>query len=106
MRTVEPAGVLDDRALPGDRHRQQERVQTGIVEAFTDVATGCEHESGLVSRKVSQALERRAPGFDLDPAVTHDDVRYVLAERFGEPFEMVAPLREDHDSASFAKQFT
>ena len=36
----------------------------------------------------------------------HDDVRHVLAKRFDEPREMVAPLREDHDGASFVEQFT
>jgi hypothetical protein len=34
MQSVQAAGVLDERPLPGKRHREEERVPARVVEAF------------------------------------------------------------------------
>jgi hypothetical protein len=50
---VQSADVLGKGSLPGNRHRQEQGVEGSVVEAFTEVAAGCENESliGIRSRK-------------------------------------------------------
>jgi hypothetical protein len=38
MLPVQPADILSQRALPGDGHRQEERVEPVIVNALSDIA--------------------------------------------------------------------
>jgi hypothetical protein len=38
MASMEPAAVLNVRALPGDRHGEKEGVEPGVIEALADVA--------------------------------------------------------------------
>jgi hypothetical protein len=37
---METAGILGERSPPGDRQREEQRVQSGVVEAFAEVAAG------------------------------------------------------------------
>ena len=37
MQSVEATDILSERAFPGDRHRQEQRIETSIVEPFADV---------------------------------------------------------------------
>ena len=76
---MEPAGVLDNGALPRNRHGQQEGVKTWVVEPFTEVAARCEDEPGLVVRLLSELCDRCTPGLGLDRAVENDEVRYLVA---------------------------
>jgi len=55
---VEPAAVLDERSLPGDRQRQEQRVQAGIVKALADLATSCEQAALLGGRNTRQPIHR------------------------------------------------
>lgn len=95
VRPVEPAGVLDDGALPCDRHGEQERVETGVVEALADESPGREHQSRLIASELPQAGKRVATAARRDLAVERDELRDVLAQAFDEAVEMVAALCED-----------
>jgi len=50
MLPVQPADILRQRAFPGNGHRQKERIQSGIVEAFPDVAPGRQDEAFFIVR--------------------------------------------------------
>jgi hypothetical protein len=45
-------GVLRDGSLPSDRHRQQQRVESRVIEAFADVAAGGEYDARLIVREL------------------------------------------------------
>jgi hypothetical protein len=49
MKSVETSYVLLERSLPGNGHRQKERIQAGIVEPFAYVAAGRQNDSRLVN---------------------------------------------------------
>ena len=38
IKAVQPAHILRDRSMPGDRERQEQRIQPGVVKPFADVA--------------------------------------------------------------------
>src|SRR5215472_11734579 len=38
VQTMQPTNILLKSSLPGDRHRQEESIQAGIVESLTDIA--------------------------------------------------------------------
>jgi hypothetical protein len=44
------AGLHIAGALPRDRHREEECVETGIVEAFTEIAPGGQNQSRFLGR--------------------------------------------------------
>jgi hypothetical protein len=101
---METAGVLNERALPSDGHRQEQRVEPRIVEAFAYVASGREHQSRFVIGKLCEVPEGVAACAARDPAMEHDEVWQILAKRLRKPIEMVAPFRQDHHRASLVKQ--
>jgi len=37
MPPVQPADILRQRAFPGNRHRQEQGVEPGVIEAFADI---------------------------------------------------------------------
>ncbi len=47
MKSVQSACVLNQRALPRDRHREEERVQAGIVKSLPDIAAGSQDKPFL-----------------------------------------------------------
>ncbi len=40
VQTMQPTCILCDRTLPGNRHREEQSVETRIVKSFTQIATG------------------------------------------------------------------
>jgi hypothetical protein len=50
METMQPACVLHERPLPGDRQREKQRVEARIVEALADVAAGGQDQPLLAGR--------------------------------------------------------
>lgn len=97
--------MLDDGSFPGDRHREQERVEAGIIESFSDVAPGCDHQPRAVVWKVCELPQCGASCFRLDAAVEDDEVRDILTKRAGEALEMITTFGQDDCGASFAHQF-
>ena len=41
MQAMQPPDILCQRSMPGDRHRQEERIQAGIIKAFADELASC-----------------------------------------------------------------
>ena len=48
MLAMQAANILGQSTFPGNGHRQEERVEFGIVEAFPDVAPGRQDEAFLI----------------------------------------------------------
>jgi hypothetical protein len=48
VRPIEPPYVLLKRSSPRDRQREEECVETGIVEPFAEIASCCENHSRLL----------------------------------------------------------
>jgi hypothetical protein len=44
---VQSSGILLERAAPGDRAREKERVEPRIIEPFSDESPGCEHNAAI-----------------------------------------------------------
>ena len=47
MFAMQPTDILRQSSFPGDRHRQEQRVETGVVKTFADVAA-CREDQTLV----------------------------------------------------------
>lgn len=60
VETVQPAHVLLERALPGDRHRQEERIQTRVVKTFAYVAPRRQNYPGFFLRHGRQGRPARS----------------------------------------------
>ncbi len=48
MQAMQSADVLRDRSMPGDRKRQEQGVEPGVVESLADVAARCQEHAILV----------------------------------------------------------
>ena len=103
---MEPAGVLDDGALPGDWHDQQEGVEAWVVEPFAEVPSGCQDEPGLVFCLLSELCHGGTSCLRLDTAVKNDEARYLVADGLCYAFQVLAALGEDDYSAAIADELT
>ena len=104
MGAVKPTGVLNHGPLPRDRHRQQKRVQAGVVEAFANVPAGCQYEARLVAGEIGQTLQRGASGLLLNATVEHNEVRQIAVNPAGESVEVLTTLGQDHWRTPLAEQ--
>ena len=86
MKAVKPAGVLNQCSFPGYRQRQKQRVQTRIVEPFTNITSSSKYQPLLVIGNGSQGLTPSRQALSSVPPsapCSHDvcvrDQRAVLA---------------------------
>jgi hypothetical protein len=45
---MQPTDILSERALQGNRHRQEKRIEPGVIVAFSNVASGRQNQSLLI----------------------------------------------------------
>jgi hypothetical protein len=62
------SGVLDQAALERNRCSQEQGVEDGAVEAFTDVRASGDDQQGRATRGGAQPGERGGAGFGAHPA--------------------------------------
>ena len=74
VEAMQPAGVLDEGALPRDRQRQKERVQAGVVEALANVPTRGQDEALFVGREFGKLRRRGLPSTRGHAPVEHHEV--------------------------------
>lgn len=70
--TVQAAGVLRKRALPGDGHRQYQGVEGRMVEAFADQLARRKQHPRSIGWQRLQFLKQRGPLLRRHPAVQHE----------------------------------
>jgi hypothetical protein len=94
VQPVQAAGVLGDRAAPRDRQRQEQRVQTRVVESLADVLACRQDDSGLVARNGSEPVAERLPLLLAHARPQHDQVAHALGEALLQSVEVIVSLRE------------
>ena len=69
---VQAAGVLRERAFPGDGYRQYQGVEGRMVEALADQLAGRQQHPRSIGRQPFQFLKQRGPLLRRHPAVQHE----------------------------------
>jgi hypothetical protein len=84
MKPVQSAGILNQGAFPGNGHRQEESVESGVVESFADVSTCSENESLLSVWDLAEGC----------PDLSSFLCRHAPVENHEVPSKSAQPLRE------------
>jgi hypothetical protein len=101
MEAVEATGVLHERALPRDRHREEQGVEPTVVEAFPNVATRCEHEPLFVAPLLRTHRAKRTVFLRRHASLEDDHVADVASQLRSEVLEVVASFgQQDRRPAS------
>lgn len=98
---MKASSVLDQGTPPGDRHREEQRVEARVVEAFADVTARREHEARFIRRNTSEPFQGPAPFLRPGSAAKDDDVWADGGEPGRQDIKMIASLREDNWRAPF-----
>ena len=94
MEAVEPACILGNRTAPRHGQRQEQGVQTRVVEALADVLAGGQNHPALTCRDGQQLFGHRVPLLLGHPRTQRHDVRDPAGDQRLEPIEMLVPFRE------------
>lgn len=86
---MEPADVLRHRSPPGDRERQEQRVQPRVVESLADVLTRADYHALFADRNRGQLRGNSLPFLLAAASAEHDDVADVLDQLSGKPVQVV-----------------
>jgi len=97
---VQTTGVLDQGSLPGDRQREEKRVEPRVVEALADVTPGRKHEAFLAFRNRRELLLHSAPRLGAHATLEHDKMAREFLKPGCEVIEMIFPLREEDRRSS------
>ena len=84
MQPVQTPGVLDERPLPRNRHREEERVQARVVEPLADEPPRGEEQPFLRLGNARELLGGRAPLPASHPPAEDHEVAYERLQPFGE----------------------
>jgi hypothetical protein len=79
---MEPTHKLLQRAVPGDRHRQEQGIEPRVVKALADVASGCQNRPRFVRWDRCQRLSHRL-ALLLANAALHDEDTLGNRDRLG-----------------------
>ncbi len=101
VQAVQPADVLRQRSPPRHRHCQEKCVETGVVEAFSDITPGCDQHSFPAFGCVFEALHDLAALFGSYASMEQQYVARDPLKSFGEPAGMVLSLGEENRWAPF-----
>jgi hypothetical protein len=98
---MQASGVLLQRSLPGDRHGQEESIQPGIIEPFTDVAPRGQQHTIILVRHLRE-LTRDGPVFlDSSSAAQRDQVLDMWPESTRQDCEVFLSFRQEQRRAPF-----
>src|SRR5665213_1304789 len=90
---VEPAGILRDGAFPRNRHCQEERVETRVVEALAEISPRCKDEPLGIFRGAKCLFSRPTLG-SVHPTSHHDNIPCRSLKGSCEIFEVIATFGE------------
>ena len=99
---MQAARVLGDRAVPGYRKRQEQRVQPRVVEALADQSPGRKQKPRLILR---DGRETRRHGGHLvlgHPAAKNDQMRDAGRKPLGQIIEVLVAFGQHERRPSFA----
>ena len=65
LNAVEASGVLNQCSLPRNRKCKEQRIESGVVEALTDVPSSCEKKPCLIGRNGGERCKGLASLFCL-----------------------------------------
>ncbi len=103
MRAQDPADVLGQAALIGDRRGEEQGIQGRAVEAFASVGAGGHDQERWPAGLWLQAGLRRGAALGAHPAAEDNRAMPGLAQPTGEPFQLAGPIGEDQAVAVLAK---
>jgi len=103
VRAQDPACVLGQAALIGDRRGEEQGVHCRTVEAFASVRAGGHGQEWRPARLRLQAGQRRRAALGTHPAAENKRLVPGLAQQVGEPFQMAGPVGEDQAVAILAE---
>ena len=98
---MEPAAVLDQCTLPGNRHGEKESVEPRVIETFADIATRRQDEPLGRLRNRPKLVEGTTPLLGRHPASQYDEVSHEPPEFLRKVFEMILSFREQDRRAAF-----
>jgi hypothetical protein len=99
MLAMQPADILCQSSLPGDRHRQKQCVEPSVIKAFANVATCSEYQALLILRHPHCRVGQFAI-LHGHAAAQHDEISHEWLEPLLKIIEVVLPLSQ-HDGRSF-----
>src|ERR1043166_818399 len=94
VETMQPAYILLQCALPGDRHGQKERVETRVVKPFSDVASRRQNHSRFVFRHCRQGCRYFPTLLFSHAALQDEDVLGNTCKLGCEILEMLSPASQ------------
>ena len=103
MEAMESAGVLRDGPAPGDGHGEEEGVEAGVIEAFTDEFSGRDDEARFVFGDVGELFEGGTEGFFSEAAFEGDDVLDFFFEEVGQELDVLGSFGQDEGGAASAE---
>src|SRR5688572_1092317 len=92
MQSVQPAGVLHERALPGDWHGQEKGIEPRIVEALADITAGRDDEALLVVWYSRELCRQLGTYLRSHAAAKQNQMSNKAAQPASEVIEMITPL--------------
>jgi hypothetical protein len=103
VRAQDPAYVLGQAALVGDRRGEEQGIQGRAVEAFASVRAGGHDQERRPAGLPLQAGQRRRAAVGTHPAAENNRVVSGFAQQAGELFQMAGPVGEDQAVAVLAE---
>src|ERR1035438_7492052 len=97
---MHPPTILLQRTLPGNRHRQEKRVQTRIVEPFSDVASRRQNDSRFVLRHCRQGCRCFSALLFPHASLQDEDVLGNTCKLGREILEMFCPAGQEQWATS------
>ena len=101
---MQAAGVLGQRTLPDDRHRQEQGVQPGQVEAFPRIFADGDHSQWLPGGDSCQFIQLRTLLFDGPAAGEQKHMRAKRPQRGSQDFGVLQPLGQQQRRAALCQQ--
>jgi len=98
---MQPAAVLNERAFPRNRQRQEQCIEPRIVESLTDVAARRQHQSFFALGYRVELLEGFTLSTRCHPALQDDNVTNKRPQRVSEILDVILSFRQQDRRSPF-----
>ena len=105
VETMQASGVLVQPALPGNRHRQEERIQARFIESFADERTGRNDCKRSIYRRFTDFPQLFSFCLPTQPTRNRHHIRDFLSQQLFQPFHMRHTFRQDNGVPALAVVF-
>jgi hypothetical protein len=100
MMSMQPTAVLNQRPFPRDRQGEKECVESGVIEAFADVAARRHYEPLRRIRNRRELVGRALPLLYGHPASQYDHMAHEATKTFSEVFQVILSFCEQDGRAA------